>query len=392
MRIYRKYITLDKVGNKVEIESSFPYEQVLSDIQKRGLILLKSSISFWKTIQEIIRPSTLSRQDVVLFLSYIKDMFETGINMVQALTLIGDAMPPKIKKKFEKILNSMLDSIHSGDTIANAIKKTGAFSDFVVANITVAEKNGTMEVVIKDLITAYESEIGFLKKVKNSMIQPVITLIFAFLLVVVMLFVGIPKMKKFIKQEQLTGLTAIVVRISDLFTSNPLFVVVSLVAFIALLFYLSFSGWLKKIPLVSELIRLKTYTFIFSSLSILQKNGFPITESVILLGQVFKNSDVRWDRIYTSLRNGEKISNSFGQEMKDYPLVKAYLSIGETTGKLDTYFLSLSKYFKNQLENKLTAMMELMPVFILFFLGGIVAVVLLVAYKLIYGTMASFGR
>lgn len=392
MRIYRKYIALDRAGNRVEIESSFPYEQVLSDIQKRGLILFKSSISFWKTVQEIIRPSTLSRQDVVFFLSYIKDMFETGINMVQALTLMGDAMPPKIKKKFEKILNSMLDSIHSGDTFANAIKKTGAFPDFVVANITVAEKNGTMEAVIKDLITAYESEISFLKKVKNSMIQPVITLVFAFLLVAGMLFIGIPKMKKFIKQEQLTGLTAAVVRISDLFASNPLFVVVSLVAFIAFLFYLSFSGWLKKIPLVSELIRLKTYTFIFSSLSILQRNGFPVTESVILLGQVFKNSDVRWDRIYTSLRNGEKISDSFGQEMKDYPLVKAYLSIGETTGKMDTYFLSLSKYFKNQLENKLTAIMELMPVFILFFLGGIVTVVLFVAYKLIYGTMASFGR
>jgi len=392
MTVVYTYKTIDRTGQERVVKSSQPKFKIVEDINRRGEILVDSHVSIVDTIKESFFPSRLKKSQVITFLTYLKDMFEAGISIVQAVSLIEAAMPTRDRKSFGNVFQIIADNVKKGYTFSESLERTGVFPELLIANLKVGEKNGTIEEVIREMLSFYESELAFTKKVKQALIQPAITFFFALLILTGMLLVGIPKMKKVAPAKSLQGdpLVSFFVGLSDFVVSHFYLIPLGAVLVFVAVVWTYRAGLLYKLPLVSDLIRVRTYMMLFSALSVFQRNGFPIIDSVITIRNAMNFPFL--DSVAASLRNGTIISKSFGSAISEYPIVQSFLSIGEATGKVDTYFDSLARYFKNRLEATLQTIVNFLPVAVLFVLGGVVAIVLLVAYKLIYGTMSEIAR
>jgi len=392
MAIVYTYKVIDRTGRQKAFKSLQPRFKVLEDINKKGEILISSSVSILDTLKESFFPSKLKKRQIIIFLTYLRDMFESGISIVQAVSLIESAMPEKDKKSFGSVLQEIADNVKKGYTFSESLERTGVFPELLVANLKVGEKNGTIEEVVKEMLIFYESELAFIKKVKQALIQPAITFFFAILILAGVLLIGIPKMKKVAPAKNLQGdpLISFFVGISDFMVSHPYIIPAGMILFFIAIVWIYRTGFLYKLPLISDLIKTRTYMMLFSALSVFQKNGFPIIDSVVTIRNAMNFPFL--DSVIVALRNGTIISKSFGAAIPEYPIVQSFLSIGEATGKVDTYFESLAKYFKNRLEAILQSVVNFLPTVVLFVLGGVVSIVLLVAYKLIYGTMTGIAK
>ncbi|GHU39336.1 type II secretion system protein F [Clostridia bacterium] len=136
----------------------------------------------------------LSSSDLSIFCLQLSLILKAGIPLNEGLTTLGDRNNKLVESKHRiggglgRAIDSMSDLVELGEPLASAMRKTGAFPDYVVNMVDIGEGTGKLDNVLESLGDYYERDAHMKSKIRSSMMYPIF--LFVIMSVVIVLLVS----------------------------------------------------------------------------------------------------------------------------------------------------------------------------------------------------------
>lgn len=336
----------------------------------------------------------------MMFTRNLSVMVSSGLPLTRALDNIS--LQTK-NKKFSKILGEIKESVQSGASFADALRKFPAiFDDLFVNMIKVGESSGNLEEVLDILATQLEKDHEIRGKVKGALTYPGVILVAMILIGIIMLTYVLPKITSVFSDMDvvLPKSTLFIIGLSDFFKNHSILVfiiVVALAVFIKIFIktvpgkrtvgFLSINT-----PLINNIIikvNCARFARIYSSLL---KSGVSVVESLKIISDTLTNYYYK-DAILEGveqIQKGNNLSKVLEKKGKIFPvLVPQMLQVGEETGKTESVLMRLAEFYEdevNQLTKNLSSIIE--PV-LMIIIGAAVGFFAVSMLQPMYGLMSN---
>ena len=169
----------------------------------------------------------VKESDIILFARQFSTMIDAGLPIIQCLDILHTQQQ---NKTFKQVLKSIKESVESGSTLADALKKFPKhFDDLFVNMIAAGEAGGILDTILRRLAAYMEKMAKLKRKVKGAMTYPVVTLVIAVVVMAVILVFVIPVFQEMFADfgGELPVPTQIVIGLSSFFKSYILYLIVA---------------------------------------------------------------------------------------------------------------------------------------------------------------------
>ena len=338
----------------------------------------------------------VSTKDLVVFTRQFATMIDAGLPLVQCLDILGRQQD---NKTFKKMLVEVKESVESGSTFADALKKhPKAFDDLYVNLVAAGEVGGILDTILNRLAAYIEKALKLKKKVKSAMTYPATIVGIAVLVIAVILIFVIPAFEKMFADfgGSLPAPTQIVINLSNFIQKYILviigFFVLAIFAFKRV--YKTDKGRAKiddialKLPIFGILIRKVAVAKFTRTLGTMISSGVPILDGLDIVAKTAGNKTVEKAiyKVKQSISEGKTIAEPLEKSGVFPPMVCQMIAVGEQSGSIDTMLNKIADFYDDEVDDavaNLTAMME--PLLMLFLgttVGGLVIAMYLPIFKL----------
>ena len=338
----------------------------------------------------------VTTKDIVIFTRQFSTMIDAGLPLVQCLDILSRQQE---NKTFKKVLFQVKESVESGSTFADALKKhPKIFDDLFVNLIAAGEVGGILDTILTRLAAYMEKAMKLRKQVKSAMTYPTTIIGVAFLVIAVILVFVIPQFQAMF--ESFGGVlplpTRIVIAISDFIQSKVLFIIGGMVLF--KIGYKKFGDTKKgreilddlylKLPVFGDLIRKVSVAKFTRTLGTMISSGVPILEGLDIVAKTAGNKTMEKAiyKVRTSISEGKTIAEPLEKSGVFPSMVCQMIAVGEQAGALDTMLNKIADFYDDEVDDSvgnLTAMMEpLLMAFLGVTVGGLVIAMYLPIFQL----------
>ena len=338
----------------------------------------------------------ITTKDLVVFTRQFATMIDAGLPLVQCLDILGRQQD---NKTFKKILVEVKESVESGSTFAEALKKhPKAFDELYVNLVAAGEVGGILDTILNRLAAYIEKALKLKKKVKSAMTYPTTIIGIAVVVIAVILIFVIPSFEKMFADfgSTLPAPTQIVIDLSNFIQRYILVIIAAIVIFIAGFkrFYRTPKGReliddvALKLPIMGILIRKVAVAKFTRTLGTMMSSGVPILDGLDIVAKTAGNKTVEKAiyRVRQSISEGKTIAEPLEKSGVFPPMVCQMIAVGEQSGSIDTMLNKIADFYDDEVDDavgNLTAMME--PLLMLFLgttVGGLVIAMYLPIFKL----------
>ncbi len=344
----------------------------------------------------------VSTKEIVVFTRQFATMIDAGLALVQCLDILSRQQSNKM---FKQVLLQVKESVESGSTFADALKKHPKIFDELFVNLVAAgEVGGILDTILNRLAAYFEKAHKLKKKVKGAMTYPGTVVGIAVIVIGVILVFVIPAFEKMFADfgGVLPMPTRIVIAISDFIQSWIIAIIAGVMLFIFLFkrFYATPKGralvdaYALKLPVFGILIRKVSVAKFSRTLGTMISSGVPILDGLDIVAKTAGNKTVE-NAIYKvrqSISEGKTIADPLEKTGVFPPMVCQMIGVGEQSGSIDSMLNKIADFYDDEVDeavNNLTAMLE--PMLMLFLgttVGGLVIAMYLPIFK-IAGTVGG---
>ncbi|MBE0500135.1 MAG: type II secretion system F family protein [Desulfuromonadales bacterium] len=338
----------------------------------------------------------VTTKDIVIFTRQFSTMIDAGLPLVQCLDILSRQQD---NKTFRKVLTEIKESVESGSTFADALKKhPKIFDDLFVNLVAAGEIGGILDTILNRLAAYIEKAMKLKKQVKSAMTYPTTIIGVAFMVISVILVFVIPQFQSMFEDfgGTLPMPTQVVINISDFIQGYILHIIVGTVLFVVgyKRFYASKRGreilddLYLKAPVFGELIRKVSVAKFTRTLGTMISSGVPILDGLDIVAKTAGNKTVEKAiyRVRQSISEGKTIAEPLEKSGVFPPMVCQMIAVGEQAGALDTMLNKIADFYDDEVDDavaNLTAMMEpLLMAFLGVTVGGLVIAMYLPIFKL----------
>jgi len=338
----------------------------------------------------------ISLDDLVVFSRQIATMIDSGISLVQSLSILSEQMEKKVMRT---VIQAIKQDIEGGLSFHESLSKhPTVFPEIFISMVKAGETSGMLDEILERLASYMEKAASLRRKVISSLIYPAVIVAMAVVITAVLLLKVVPTFKGIfdILGGQLPLPTRVLISVSELLRYNFLYMVIAGIVFLFLLrhYYRSEKGRyivdknLLKIPIFGELAMKVSVVKFSRTLSTLVKSGVPILNSLEIVSKTAGNKVVEKAVISarTSIKEGEPIVEPLSKSGVFPPMVVRMIGVGEQTGELEKMLNKIADFYDEQVDaavEGLTSLIE--PVVIAFLgivIGGIVIALFLPIFKI----------
>lgn len=343
--------------------------------------------------------SRVKESDVVVFTRQLSSMIQTGLTLIEALTILKNQTT---KPVFRGVILDLIASISSGNSFSQALAyHKEVFSDVYIALIKAAETGGVMDKVLERLADNLEKSEDLKKKIRSAMIYPMIVGGGVIAVIVIMNVFVIPQLSKLYDglSVELPLTTRIVLGASGVFTQLAPFIIILLIIIIVLFRRFQKTPQGKeiidknklKIPILGGILRLSIEDEIARTLSLLISSGTSILESLTITSNVANNYVYKNAMISCStlVEKGISLSSAFEQQVLFPPIFVQMTKVGESTGKIDDSLGKVAEYFERDLDMRVKNLTTAIEPILLLFLGVTVGFLIISVISPIYSLISS---
>jgi len=387
------YTVKDSQGLKLSgvIESRDEHEAI-SILHKRGLIVISiKEAKLKKTIEQGVK-----LDDLVIFSRQLATMVESGITIVQTLSILSEQSESKI---LAGVTLQIKEDIESGSSLHESLKKhPKIFSTLYINMVKAGEASGMLDEILDRVATYLEKSSALQRKVKSSLVYPAVVISMAILITAVLLIKVVPTFKGIFASlgGTLPLPTQILIGISDTLVKYFFLVVVTFVVLVFLFkAYINtpkgryqFDYRLLKMPVFGPLFKKVVVAKFSRTLATLVKSGVPILNSLEIVGKTSGNLVVERavEHASKSIKEGEPIAEPLSLSGAFPPMVVRMISVGEQTGQLEKMLNKIADFYDEQVDaavSGLTSMIEPLVIgFLGVVIGGIVVALFLPIFKI----------
>ncbi|MFP6664870.1 MAG: type II secretion system F family protein [Deltaproteobacteria bacterium] len=353
-----------------------------------------------KGLSREINLPTLGRavkpQDVVVFTRQLTTMVEAGMPLVQTLDILGSQSD---NKHFQKEIRQVKESVESGSTFSDALRRFPKTWDDLYTNMVQAgEVGGILDTILGRLSLYMEKTLSLKRKIKGAMIYPATIISVAVIVTLILLVFVIPVFAELFGSfgKALPLPTQIVINISN-FTIAWMHLMAAGVVLFALGVRRTYGTehgrfaidkMLLGTPIIGSLLLKASVARFSRTLGTLVSSGVPILDALTITARTSGNKVVERAafRVRESISQGRTMLEPLLASGVFPPMVCQMIGAGEMTGSLDQMLQKVADFYEEEVDNaveNLTALMEPLVIVVLgVIIGGLVISMYLPIFQL----------
>jgi type IV pilus assembly protein PilC len=343
----------------------------------------------------------VSAKNLAVFVRQFSVMIDAGLPLVQCLEILGTQ---EEDKNFSATILQTRSDVESGASLADAMKKhSKAFDPLFTNMIAAGEAGGILDTILKRLATYIEKAVKLKSQVKSAMVYPVAVIVIACLVVGVILWKVIPTFASLFSGlgAELPLPTRIVIAMSNGLVSFGPFLLVGLGAagYGIKQYYGTAAGrhmidaGVLKTPVLGLIMRKIAVARFCRTLSTLISSGVPILDGLDITARTSGNAVIEEAILLTrkSIERGETISAPLKETGVFPPMVTQMISVGETTGALDTMLSKIADFYEEEVDTAVAGLLTLLEPLMIAFLGIVVGGIVIAMYLPIFDLISKLA-
>jgi len=338
-------------------------------------------------------------RELVLFSRQFATMIDAGLSVVKCLDILQQqSKDPHLKD----VIAQTKHDVASGASLTDAIgKHPRVFSSLYVNMIRSAEAGGILDKVLDRLATFLEKEQEVRSKVKSAMMYPAVVLVFAFMMLLALVFFVLPKFKSIFETMNLTlPLTTRALLGFSGFMTHFWYIFLAIIAGAVVAYKLYARtergryqiDFLKlRVPVMGDLFMKTAISRFARTFGTLIASGVPVLRALEIVAETAGNVVVSQTITQTrsSVKEGEKISAPL-MGSKVFPvMVVQMIGVGEETGRLDQMLVKVSDFYDQEVDSTLKGLTSLIEPLMIVGLGAIVGFIAVSVISPIYQLVGS---
>jgi type IV pilus assembly protein PilC len=325
-------------------------------------------------------------QDQVLeIVTQLSIMFETGLNLSQALEVLErQGATPHLKR----FVGSIREAVEEGRPLSAAMgEQAWAFSPVALALVRAGEMTGDLGGMLNKVAEFMERDIGTRKKVKGAMAYPIFMAVMAVCVVIFLLVNVFPKFADLFgdKPELLPAPTRFFLMLSEVLQAHGAWVLPSCAAAIGTVVALIRSKEGRRIcdptflrlPAFGKLIKAVSISRSFHVLGVMMGAGLNVLEGLTLAAEVSGNRRYvdLWNTTKKRVENGSDISETLLNDPLIPPAEAAMISLGERSGTLPEVLGKITKHHEKKVDSAIKAFVSTIEPAMTIAMGAVVALI-----------------
>jgi len=344
----------------------------------------------------------VSSRDMVVFSRQFATMINAGVPILQALQIMCEQTEnPKLRRKLFTVRND----IEGGSSLFEGLKKHGDIFDALYTNmVNAGEAGGILDQVLLRLAEYIEKAAKLKAKIKGAMIYPGVVVTVAVAVIAVILIFVIPTFEKMFREfgSGLPAPTQFVINLSNFVVNNFVLLILGAIAFAVgfKFFYKWDKGqamvdrWVLFLPVFGPLLRKAAVAKFSRTLSTMISSGVPILNALDIVSRTSGNKTVEHGVLDAkkSIAEGQSLADPLEETGVFPPMVIHMISIGETTGALDTMLSKIADFYDDEVDVAVEALTSLIEPIMIVFLGVVVGGLVISMYLPIFSIADTVAK
>ena len=387
------------VKGEMEAETS---DQVKLSLQRRKITptkIRKKPKDLFENVK-FLQPK-VKESDVIIFSRQFSTMIDAGLPLLQCLDILQSQQE---NPTFKKNLKQIKESVETGETFADSLKKfPKVFNELFINMVAAGEAGGILDVILKRL-SAYMEKMAKLKRqVKGAMTYPIITIFVAIVVVAIILVFVIPVFSEMFADfgAALPGPTLFVIALSNFAIANIGWIILGCVAagFIFRRVYASEKGRIflddlfLRLPVIGILIRKVAVAKFTRTTSTMISSGVSILEALDIVAKTSGNRIVEFaiQDVKTGIAEGRSMADPLLESGVFPSMVCSMIAVGESTGALDTMMEKIADFYDDEVDQAVKNLTDMIEPFMLVFLGVVIGGLVISMYLPIFSMAGAIG-
>ena len=365
-------------------------DDVIAQLRKQRLSVVKIDQDAAKKIGR----GAIKTRDIVIFTRQFSTMINSGLPLVQALTILAEQTD---NKALAEVTRKVVFDVESGNTVADALSKhPRAFTNLYVNMVAAGEAGGILDTILLRLATFLEKNDALVRKVKGAMIYPAVIMSVAAIAVVTLLIFVIPVFAgMFASAGQALPLPTRIVIGASGFLKAYWWVIgaVIIIGGYSLKKYYATSGGklvidrlLLHFPVLGDVLRKSAVSRFTRTLGTLISSGVSILEGLEITAKTAGNRVIQ-DAIMqsrSSIAGGDTIAQPLQKSKVFPPMVISMIAVGEQTGGLDEMLSKIADFYDEEVDAAVSNLLSLLEPIMIVFLGVVVGGMVVAMYLPIF--------
>ena len=341
------------------------------------------------TLTKLLNSNKVKSDHLVLFTRQLSAMIGAGVPILRALSSLSDHIsesPP-----LKKILKNVIADVEAGSSLGDAIGKyPNTFNDVYVNMVRAGESAGIIDEILKRLALQLEKSMKMRKKIKSSMMYPLVLLSITVLSFFGLMIFIVPQIGEIFKDlggadAELPGVTLFMLSLSDFITSfwYLIIIVFAIIIYLALWYIRTpigkyhFDKLLLKIPIIRKIIVKVAVAHFARTFSALIEAGVAVLEALIVTSRSVGN--VVYEKAIVAaeveVRNGKSLSSVIEKNPIFPPIVSQMLAVGEETGQTDKILMKVAEFFEEEVDTSIAGISSIIEPVMIVFMGSMVGLI-----------------
>jgi len=365
-------------------------DDVIAQLRKQRLSVVKIDQDATKKIGR----GSIKTRDVVIFTRQFSTMINSGLPLVQALTILAEQTD---NKALAEVTKKVVFDVESGNTVADALSKhPRAFTNLYVNMVAAGEAGGILDTILMRLATFLEKNDALVRKVKGAMIYPAVIMSVAAIAVVVLLIFVIPVFEGMFSSVGLAlPLPTRIVIGASRFLKGYWWMVLAVAVTFGYMFkkyYASSNGklvvdrFMLRVPVLGDVLRKSAVSRFTRTLGTLISSGVSILEGLEITAKTAGNRVIQ-DAIMqsrSSIAGGDTIAQPLQKSKVFPPMVISMIAVGEQTGGLDEMLSKIADFYDEEVDAAVSNLLSLLEPIMIVFLGVVVGGMVVAMYLPIF--------
>lgn len=402
MPVYR-WVAETSRGKTIRGETEASDEKIARlQLKRRNLTVVKIKPKSKDLFENLafLQPKVKAK-DLVIFTRQFSTLIDSGLPLVQSLTLLTEQTDNKTLKG---ILKQISRDVEGGLGLAEALKKhPKVFNNLYVNLVAAGETGGVLDTILQRLAAHIEKAEKLRSTIRGAMVYPAVVVTVAVMVITVILVFVIPVFEDLFSGmgANLPAPTQLVVNISRFTKGNFLYILGGLVL-IALAFrsYRKTSRGRKvtdalalRLPVFGPLLRKVAVARFTRTLGTMITSGVPILDALDIVARTSGNvilEEVIYD-VRSSIAEGQNIADPLSESDLFPKMVVQMIAVGEATGALDSMLEKIASFYDEEVDAAVAALTAMLEPMMIVFLGGAVGGLVIAMYLPIFKMAAVIG-
>ena len=341
-----------------------------------------------------------SKKDLAIFSRQMAVMLESRVSIIQSLTSLAVQIR---KKSFQEKIIKISQMVEEGSPLSESFGVyPDTFSVFYVNLVKSGEASGKISEALYYLSDHLERESDIESQLKNAMIYPILVLCVLSVVLLIIMFVVMPKLIDLLKETTSKPplFTVLMINFYSFLRGYGWILLLAFLLLIGFLIYYfrtkpgkkKFDEISLKIPIIKVILQ-KVFLIRFAeSVSTLISAGLSINKALQITKDTITN--VVYKKIISEVEDGvsegEKISSVLMKHSEHVPVfVVQMIKVGEETGKLSKTLMEIVNFYQKEVKRAVDTFTALLEPVLIVFLGIVVALLAISVLSPLYGSLGT---